>query len=147
MLLRVLGFKCIANNVLKCFVSQESMRQRPYNRRIAVSAVNSSLCNCTEPIDFLNEQNRGPRVVKPDVSGVDFGSYNKFDFKTDYDDARFFVIKSYSEDNVHKSIKYGVWASTPNGNRKLDVAYSESKVKGTECPVFLLFSVTLSFSL
>ena len=27
-----------------------------------------------------------------------------------------FVIKSYSEDDVHKSIKYGVWASTDTGN-------------------------------
>lgn len=34
--------------------------------------------------------------------------------------SRFFVIKSYEEDDVHKSLKYGVWASTNNGNRKLD---------------------------
>ncbi|CAA6670007.1 unnamed protein product [Spirodela intermedia] len=73
---------------------------------------------------------------------VDYESYNNPDFKTEYDDARFFIIKSYSEDNVHKSIKYGVWASTPNGNKKLDGAYSEAKGKGAECPVFLLFSRT-----
>ncbi|CAA7406993.1 unnamed protein product [Spirodela intermedia] len=75
---------------------------------------------------------------------VDYESYNNPDFKTEYDDARFFIIKSYSEDNVHKSIKYGVWASTPNGNKKLDGAYSEAKGKGAECPVFLLFSVNAS---
>ena len=40
--------------------------------------------------------------------------------------ARFYVIKSYSEDDVHKSIKYGVWASTDTGNRRLDAAYRES---------------------
>ncbi|XP_078437844.1 uncharacterized protein LOC144708412 [Wolffia australiana] len=124
--------------------------------------VNSNLCSCAGPVDFLNEQNRGPRGAekqrtppqnqaatedsnaKPEATGVDFGSYNKPDFQTDYDDARFFVIKSYSEDNVHKSIKYGVWASTSNGNRKLDSAYRESKSKDTECPVFLLFSVNAS---
>jgi hypothetical protein len=60
---------------------------------------------------------------------------------TEYKDAKFFIIKSYSEDNVHKSIKYGVWASTPNGNRKLDTAYHEAKDKQDPCPVFLLFSV------
>ncbi|KAL7221982.1 hypothetical protein ACSBR1_023833 [Camellia fascicularis] len=63
-------------------------------------------------------------------------------FVTEYKDAKF-IIKSYSEDNVHKSIKYGIWASTPNGNRKLDAAYREAKEKNT-CPVFLFFSVNAS---
>ena len=36
---------------------------------------------------------------------------------------RFFVIKSYTEDDVHKSIKYGCWTSTNSGNRKLDAAF------------------------
>ena len=30
--------------------------------------------------------------------------------------AKFFVIKSYGEDDVHKSIKYKLWASTKRGN-------------------------------
>ncbi|KAL7221967.1 hypothetical protein ACSBR1_023826 [Camellia fascicularis] len=62
---------------------------------------------------------------------------------SEYKDAKFFIIKSYSEDNVRKSIKYGIWASTPNGNRKLDAAYREAKEKNT-CPVFLFFSVNAS---
>ncbi|XP_078430878.1 YTH domain-containing protein ECT2-like isoform X2 [Wolffia australiana] len=70
--------------------------------------------------------------------------YNKADFPDDYPDAKFFVIKSYSEDDVHKSIKYGVWASTVNGNKKLHSAYVESKEKPGGCPVFLLFSVNTS---
>lgn len=49
-----------------------------------------------------------------------------------------FVIKSYSEDDVHKSVKYAVWASTETGNRKLDKAYKEMAGKG---PVYLFFSV------
>ncbi|KAJ0094802.1 hypothetical protein Patl1_16949 [Pistacia atlantica] len=71
-------------------------------------------------------------------------SYNRLDFITSYKDAKFFIIKSYSEDNVHKSIKYGVWASTPNGNKKLDCAYREAKEKERMCPIFLLFSVNAS---
>ncbi|CAN0829658.1 YTH domain-containing protein ECT2 [Linum grandiflorum] len=75
---------------------------------------------------------------------LDQGQYNKDDFPEDYADAKFFVIKSYSEDDVHKSIKYGVWTSTPNGNKKLDAAYRESSAKAARCPVFLLFSVNTS---
>ena len=55
--------------------------------------------------------------------------------------ARFFVIKSYSEDDVHKAIKYGVWASTDTGNRRLDTAYREM---GNQGPVYLFFSVNAS---
>jgi len=55
--------------------------------------------------------------------------------------ARFFIIKSYSEDDVHKSIKYGLWASTDTGNRRLDTAYREMVNKG---PIYLFFSVNAS---
>lgn len=121
---------------------------------------NISLCGCNGSLDILSEQNRGPRASKPKSqnaaeysSSVDNNkhskstarihdeSYNQPDFVTEYKDAKFFIIKSYSEDNVHKSIKYGVWASTPNGNRKLDTAYREAKEKQDPCPVFLFFSV------
>ena len=71
--------------------------------------------------------------------------YNLPSFETKYEEAMFFVIKSYSEDDIHKSIKYSVWSSTLNGNKKLDSAYQESQKKvaekGGTCPVFLFFSV------
>ncbi|CAL5193096.1 unnamed protein product [Lathyrus oleraceus] len=70
--------------------------------------------------------------------------YNGEDLSENYSDAKFYVIKSYSEDDVHKSIKYNVWASTPNGNKKLDAAYQEAKEKPGGCPIFLLFSVNTS---
>lgn len=73
--------------------------------------------------------------------------YNLPDYETKYDHAFFFVIKSYSEDDIHKSIKYNVWASTPNGNKRLDSAYEDAQEKavdkGSKCPVFLFFSVCL----
>ncbi|XP_042430000.1 YTH domain-containing protein ECT4-like isoform X2 [Zingiber officinale] len=74
----------------------------------------------------------------------DKDQYNKLDFSVMYSDAKFFIIKSYSEDDIHKSVKYNVWSSTPHGNKKLDGAYQESKEKINECPVFLLFSVNTS---
>lgn len=74
--------------------------------------------------------------------------YNLPDFPIKYDHALFFVIKSYSEDDIHKSIKYSVWASTPNGNKRLDAAYEDAQSriaeKGSKCPVFLFFSVNAS---
>ncbi|KAJ4979035.1 hypothetical protein NE237_009815 [Protea cynaroides] len=70
--------------------------------------------------------------------------YNQPDFPEKYSNAKFFIIKSYSEDDVHKSIKYGVWASTPNGNKKLDAGYQEAQGKLGGCPVFLFFSVNTS---
>ena len=83
-----------------------------------------------------NNKEENPTVV------ADKEQYNKEDFPETYSDAKFFVIKSYSEDDVHKSIKYNVWASTPNGNKKLDAAYQEAQGKSDGCPLFLLFSVS-----
>ncbi|XP_076908380.1 YTH domain-containing protein ECT4-like [Bidens hawaiensis] len=116
--------------------------------------------------DGLNELNRGPRA-KPvktqksltpiadggedelkDVKEVHVGpvreDYNDVEFPETYADAKFFIIKSYSEDDVHKSIKYNVWASTQNGNKKLDAAYREAQAKPDRCPIFLFFSVNTS---
>lgn len=84
--------------------------------------------------------NKGPDSCLP--CGEQF---NSSEFVTEYDDAKHFIIKSYSEDNVVKSIQYGVWASTPNGNKKLDEAYQDAQrraaASSSRCPVFLFFSV------
>ncbi|KAL4304546.1 hypothetical protein GQ457_10G026690 [Hibiscus cannabinus] len=122
---------------------------------------NDFSCSCTVTLDTLSERNRGPRAFKPKTqittksyiadsskngitNAITNGLYNRQNFATDYEGAKFFVIKSYSEDNVHKSIKYSVWASTPIGNKKLDTAYHEAKAKPGTWPVFLLFSVNAS---
>ncbi|KAL3812232.1 hypothetical protein ACJIZ3_013500 [Penstemon smallii] len=117
--------------------------------------------------DALGEQNRGPRMNKPknqlvvkarttragnpDGQGniiISMDQYNAVDFPVDYRNAKFFVIKSYSEDDVHKSIKYNVWSSTPNGNKKLNAAYEDAHrigaVDSRGCPIFLFFSVNAS---
>lgn len=123
-----------------------------------------------ENMEGLNELNRGPRAgrfknqkgfvpsitiavkgqnltsngSKEDSTVVpDRDQYNRAEFPVKYIDARFFIIKSYSEDDIHKSIKYSVWSSTPNGNKKLDAGYSEAQGKPGGCPVFLFFSVSI----
>ena len=53
-------------------------------------------------------------------------------------DCKFFVIKSFSEEDIHKSIKYGVWSSSKNGNIILSKAFNNTKEKGSF--VYLLFS-------
>ncbi len=52
--------------------------------------------------------------------------------------ARFFVIKSYTEKDVHKSLKYEIWSSTDPGNKRLDKAFRENAGRG---PIYLFFSV------
>ncbi|XP_063223922.1 YTH domain-containing family protein 1 isoform X2 [Bacillus rossius redtenbacheri] len=67
-------------------------------------------------------------------------NYNPPDFDLSAKGARFFVIKSYSEDDIHRSIKYEIWCSTEHGNKRLDQAFRERESKGGG-PVFLFFSV------
>ncbi|CAF2121127.1 hypothetical protein HID58_009129 [Brassica napus] len=78
------------------------------------------------------------------TAGTNPSLYNHPEFETDYKNARFFIVKSFSEDNVHRSIKYNVWASTPHGNKKLDTAYGDAEKMGGKCPIFLFFSVNAS---
>lgn len=72
--------------------------------------------------------------------------YNRDDFQVVYTNAKFFVIKSYSEADIHKSIKYGVWSTSSVGNLKLDTAFRDAQViaasSSTLCPVLLFFSVS-----
>ncbi|RWV90407.1 hypothetical protein GW17_00047395 [Ensete ventricosum] len=127
--------------------------------------------NSRGDLDLLNEQNRGPRTngnkstSQSDIDSlktlgdkndgdsisvaiINKDEYNRPDFQTKYEHALFFVIKSYSEDDIHKSIKYNVWASTPNGNKRLDnafqVAQETTAEKDSNCPLFLFFSVNAS---
>ena len=54
--------------------------------------------------------------------------------------SRFFVIKSYSKEDIVKSIKYNIWCSTQNGNSKLDKAFTEIQSDKTSS-IYLFFSV------
>ncbi|XP_025203939.1 YTH domain-containing family protein 1 isoform X3 [Melanaphis sacchari] len=63
--------------------------------------------------------------------------YNPAEYSNPPEGSRFFIIKSYSEDDVHRSIKYEIWCSTDHGNRRLDQAFSSSDKK----KIYLLYSV------
>ncbi|KAL5230793.1 hypothetical protein ABZP36_029569 [Zizania latifolia] len=107
----------------------------------------------------IRDQVRGPRANKLNNSLTSStknsimnplvcrDQINRPEFTVQYEHAKFFMIKSYSEDDVHKGIKYNVWASTPNGNNKLDAAFHEAQIlmkEGKKCPIFLFFSVNSS---
>lgn len=66
-------------------------------------------------------------------------NYNAREFSLSQRNARFFIIKSYSEDDIHRSIKYSVWTSTEHGNRRLNEAFREQMRGGG--PIYLLVSV------
>ncbi|XP_061876848.1 YTH domain-containing family protein 3 [Entelurus aequoreus] len=65
-------------------------------------------------------------------------NYNPREFDWSLKNGRVFIIKSYSEDDIHRSIKYSIWCSTEHGNKRLDAAYRSLGGKG---PLYLLFSV------
>ncbi|XP_047339945.1 YTH domain-containing family protein 3-like isoform X2 [Impatiens glandulifera] len=132
------------------FVHNSSTNYRPNHK-----ASNESMKH--RRFDALNDITRGPRIqntsnptnLKPKDTlelTLDRNKYNREDFVTDYPDAKFYVIKSYSEDDVYKCIKYDVWASTHYGNKKLNDAFLDVMAKSnetcTKCPpTFLFFSV------
>jgi len=77
-------------------------------------------------------QQHGQRGIKIpqevlDLIPHDETNYNPADFNCKPTNARCFVIKSYSEEDVHKSIKFNVWTSTEHGNKRLDRAYKETR--------------------
>jgi len=68
-----------------------------------------------------------------DINTKNASIYEKID-----SNSKFFVIKSFSEEDVHKSIKYGVWSSSKNGNLTLTNAFNMTKEKNGN--VYLFFS-------
>ncbi|KAL5540137.1 hypothetical protein UlMin_042361 [Ulmus minor] len=147
------SFPAVANHQNQLILDKSRRRERDQD--------SASISNDSH--DIFNDRNRGPRASKLkgksateqgslssatknnlSASGILLDSFNRLDFVTDYENAKFFIIKSFSEDNVHKSIKYNVWASTPHGNKKLDAAYHEARETKPSCPVFLFFSVNAS---
>ena len=69
---------------------------------------------------------------------IDINTKNASFFKKIDSNSKFFVIKSFSEEDVHKSIKYGVWSSSKNGNLTLSNAFQITKEKNGN--VYLFFS-------
>jgi len=103
---------------------------RSQNQSLTTNSRNSEVQPPSQP----------PQPQYPDEARMK-SEYNPTHFDLNPESARFFVIKSYSEDDIHRSIKYEIWCSTDHGNKRLDQSFRESKGKG---PIYLLFSVNSS---
>jgi hypothetical protein len=68
-----------------------------------------------------------------DINTKNANLYEKIDANS-----KFFIIKSFSEEDVHKSIKYGVWSSSKNGNLTLSNAFQIAKEKNGN--IYLFYS-------
>ena len=69
---------------------------------------------------------------------IDINQRNAKILETINPNCKFFVIKSFSEEDVHKSIKYNVWSSSKDGNLTLSNAFRIAEEgKGN---VYLFFS-------
>lgn len=56
--------------------------------------------------------------------------------------ATFFIVRSTNDDDIHKAIKYQVWASSVKNNQVLNEAYKAAVAQGNK--VFIFFSVVKS---
>ena len=56
--------------------------------------------------------------------------------------ARFFVIKSFNEENIFRALIHSIWSSTPDHNKKLNEAYKDATTRNY--PIILFFSVNSS---
>lgn len=84
--------------------------------------------------------NPSPQTAHPVLEELRVkNEYNPKEFDLSAPLARFFVIKSYSEDDIHRSIKYEIWCSTEHGNKRLDSAFRDREREGGA--VYLFFSV------
>ena len=68
-----------------------------------------------------------------DINEINSGILNEINT-----DCKFFIIKSNNEENIHKSIKYGVWSSSKKGNKLLSDAFDITKEIGSF--VYLIYS-------
>ena len=69
---------------------------------------------------------------------IDINQKNQKIVESINSNSKFFVIKSFSEEDVHKSIKYNVWSSSKDGNLTLSNAFRITDEKKGE--VYLFFS-------
>jgi len=72
---------------------------------------------------------------------TEYGCFNPPDYDVNPVNARFYIIKSNSEQDIRASIEHGIWCSTDHGNKKLDNSFKNHHHNG---PTILLFSVNNS---
>lgn len=100
---------------------------------------NSKNASSKKGLPSVSQATSKSRLQQSDIVGKlhSQNKYNPPEMTINLTNARYFVIKSYAEDDIHRSIKYSMWTSTEHGNRRLDQAFKEQKGK----PIYLFYSV------
>jgi len=69
---------------------------------------------------------------------------SSFDVESISPNAQFYILRSGNDDNIHKAIKYHIWATTANGKSVLKQAWQDFEEKGLTPEIYLVFSVVNS---
>jgi hypothetical protein len=69
---------------------------------------------------------------------------SNFDVESISPNAQFYILRSGNDDNIHKAIKYHIWATTANGKSVLKQAWQDFEQKGLTPEIYLVFSVVNS---
>lgn len=130
-----------SNSVVNSSAGSNDRHSPSYSNYSDIAEANPSTRN-NDNSATTNGDNHQPSAPAPTHPVLDqlksSNLYNPKEFNLNQKSARFFIIKSYSEDDIHRSIKYNIWCSTEHGNKRLDAAFREREGKG---PIYLIFSV------
>ena len=110
-------------NITNQLQAQLQQAQRQQQQQQKASLQNNDKSNNNDNDDDSNENNT--KLTSESEEAIQ--KLNPVQWPSNPNHAKFYVIKSFGEDDVHKSIKYNLWCSTERGNRKLDEAFNESK--------------------
>ena len=56
--------------------------------------------------------------------------FNRSHQHYEFQNSLFFVLRSKKTNDLHKAIKYGVWTSSPQNNKKIESAFHQKKASG-----------------
>ena len=91
----------------------------------------------TQPFLHLSAYDDDATIKKAFPSAM---NYNDPNFDPDsIKSAEFFIVRSTCDDDIHKSIKYGIWTSGYRNNQVFHNAYVEAKK--TNSPVYFFYTV------
>jgi len=129
-LIRPLGLQLVIDEVNKA-ANERSTHFRPGRNREDTD--DNSLEYQVQPLAVSL-----PYKLITNASLNSLSNINSMSFNWHPQQAKFFVIRPFCEDDVHKSLKYSIWSSSQIGNKTLDIAFLNMQHGG---PVYLFFSV------
>lgn len=116
--------------------------RQPYQQNSFRDSRDRGMDNREHDREQSRENQNSPNSADVDLPTLNPSNYNPKVFELEPANARYFIIKSYSGDDIYRSIKYSIWCSTNHGNQKLDEAFRSQQAKNGS--IYLFFSVNSS---